>query len=381
MPKKILIIGMLNSIHFANWLERITEIDCEIYLFASRQYRHLHPKAKFLIKNNSSIHLVSLLPFQRLTVYFEYTLDKSWFGWVKFLSRKARLTRLIKKYEFSKIHALEIQHAGYLLVEALPRNQKFNNIIITNWGSDIYFYSKKSEHKNKIRRCLEIANYYSAECERDYYLARQFGFTGVELPVVPNSTTFPADFFNTEIKLSRERSQIIVKCYGKDFGLGNILLNIIQNILLEFRTITVFAYSVSPDLYDEAKKLVIDFPGRFRFSTVVSPVAHKVMIEEFLNSRIYIGASRSDGVSTSFLESIATGAYPIQTNTSCASEWIEFGAVGGIVSPESEAIYEHLRENINNFEFLEGAQRDNRNVARARLNFGKISETTRTFYR
>jgi hypothetical protein len=49
------------------------------------------------------------------------------------------------------------------------------------------------------------------------------------------------------------------------------------------------------------------------------------MYENFANSRIYIGASRSDGISTSFLEALVLGAYPIQTNTSCGNEWVEKG--------------------------------------------------------
>ena len=49
-------------------------------------------------------------------------------------------------------------------------------------------------------------------------------------------------------------------------------------------------------------------------------------------ARIYVGLSKSDGISTSLLEAMAMGAFPIQTGTSCASEWIEDGVSGAIVS-------------------------------------------------
>ena len=64
-------------------------------------------------------------------------------------------------------------------------------------------------------------------------------------------------------------------------------------------------------------------------------------------ARIYVGASRSDGISTSFLEALCLGAYPIQTSTSCANEWINLGFSGSIIEPESAEILNAL--NINYF--------------------------------
>ena len=46
------------------------------------------------------------------------------------------------------------------------------------------------------------------------------------------------------------------------------------------------------------------------------------MLQNFSEARIYIGISLSDGISTSLLEALAIGSYPIQTNTSCVDEWI-----------------------------------------------------------
>jgi glycosyltransferase involved in cell wall biosynthesis len=61
------------------------------------------------------------------------------------------------------------------------------------------------------------------------------------------------------------------------------------------------------------------------------------MLQHFSNARIYIGISLSDGISTSLLEAMATGCYPIQTNTSCANEWIQShsGSLVQVDDPES----------------------------------------------
>ncbi len=49
-------------------------------------------------------------------------------------------------------------------------------------------------------------------------------------------------------------------------------------------------------------------------------------------SRANIGFSKSDGISTSLLEAMTMGAFPIETGTACASDWIQDGVSGAIVS-------------------------------------------------
>jgi glycosyltransferase involved in cell wall biosynthesis len=380
MRKNILLIGMLNSVHFANWLERIQFIDRNIYLFPSRQYKNLHPKINEIVSKSNSIKVVTLVPNLRLSVYLEFVLDTKWFHWSKYFSRKNRLNRLLRKKQFSKIHAIEIQHAAYLLHNSLPPELTFENIIVTNWGSDIYFFSQFPEHATKIRESLAMANYYSAECMRDYDLARKFGFTGIDLPLVPNSTTFSEKHFQRTLLSSRQRHQIIIKCYGSTFGYGQMLLEIANEVLLKYKDLNVYAYSVTEELIQDAENLGKIFTDRFRYTTVRSPVTHEKMLEEFSQSRIYIGASKSDGISTSFLEALATGAFPIQTSTSCAGEWVENGAHAGIVQPTKHIIEEKFQEVINEFEFLENAQSRNLEISKARLSYSTIARITQDFY-
>ena len=380
MPKKILIIGMLNSVHFANWLERISRLDAEIFLFPSRQYRDLHPKLKKILGQESSIKVIKLLPIQRFSVLLEFALETRWLNFINFYSRKARLSRLLRKKNFDKIHAIEIQHAGYLLKDALPNDIEFNNIIVTNWGSDIFYFSQFPEQVRKIQECLKMANFYSAECNRDYVLAKEYGFKGTELPVVPNSTTFTWDFFEEQPPPSRDRNQIMMKCYGGIFGLGELLLQAADYTLLNNDQFSIYAYSVTPELLSAAEEIRGKYPTRFKFSTVASPIAHQMILDEFTKSRLYVGASRSDGISTSFLEALATGAFPIQTSTSCASEWIQAGAKGLIVEPSCMAIQFAIDKVLNDVKTLEDAQQENFLIAKSRLSFETISEVTKSFY-
>jgi len=54
--------------------------------------------------------------------------------------------------------------------------------------------------------------------------------------------------------------------------------------------------------------------------------------------------SISDGISTSLLEAMAMGTFPIQSYTACADEWIVDGQSGFIVPPEDpQVVAEALR--------------------------------------
>lgn len=380
MPKKILIIGMLNSIHMANWIDRLAGMDIVVYLFPSRQYRYLHPKIRKQIENNSKkFKVIQLIP-GKYSTYLEYLLDTKWLSGIQFLSRKNRLARLLKTHHFHKIHAIEMQHAGYLLVEANEMSLIQTDVIVTNWGSDIYYFGQIEDHKDKIRSVLKLATHYSAECIRDYDLASNFGYKGKFLPVLPNSTTFSSEHFEFARNYFGKRDQIIMKCYGSTFGLGSMLLQISGEVLKGKSDMNIYCYSVTPDLYETANRLSLLYPSRFRFSTVEIPVSHERILEEFFRSVIYVGASRSDGISTSFLEAISTGAFPIQTSTSCASEWVEKGISAKIVPPNLENLRSAVEDALVRIQELPELTYRNLDIASKHLDFHEIAARTQEFY-
>jgi hypothetical protein len=55
--------------------------------------------------------------------------------------------------------------------------------------------------------------------------------------------------------------------------------------------------------------------------------------------------SAADGISTSLLESMAMGAFPIQSNTACATEWVIDGETAFLVHPDdSDDVAKALRQ-------------------------------------
>jgi hypothetical protein len=289
------------------------------------------------------------------------------------------LKNIIKENSYSHIHALEIQHAGYLILGVQSAISPSSKIICTNWGSDIYYFHKFEKDLIKIKEVLTLADSYSAECLRDYELAKDLGFKGEQLPLIPNSFKLDENFhFKGDIA---SRTQIIAKCYGEVFGLGEILIQVMNRFLVSNENATILLYSVTDDLLTDARALEQKFPSRVKVSTIRSPMTEDQIAVEFQRSRIYIGASKSDGISTSFLEAMNYGAFPIQTNTSCAEDWLALGCIGIVIQPDREALLNALTHSYEDIEIIYRAALKNSEVLNRFTGNEQLKRLSQSFYR
>ena len=104
------------------------------------------------------------------------------------------------------------------------------------------------------------------------------------------------------------------------------------------------------------------------------------MLNLFGTARTYVGVSLSDGISTSLLEAMAMGAFPIQTNTSCAEEWIEDGITGKLIEPNQEAVKKSLQIALSNDSLVDQASLINRQTIENKCNEEKIKQKSLKFY-
>jgi glycosyltransferase involved in cell wall biosynthesis len=236
------------------------------------------------------------------------------------------------------------------------------------------------EHNTKIREVFTHADKYSAECTRDLKLAKNLGFRGEFLPVIPNAGGFALEEIVRARSITSSRTLILVKGYGGYFGRVQLVLKSLLQILDESPKYSVFFYSVTDDVVELVKDLKGKFDARVDFSTVQKPISSVTLLDLFSKARVYVGCSISDGVSTSFLEALVSGAYPVQTNTSCASEWIEKGAVGSIVNVDSTEISKSIREALSDDDLVNKAQIANAKVALDFLDYQKIRTSALRFY-
>jgi glycosyltransferase involved in cell wall biosynthesis len=372
--KKILVIGMADSVHVARWLRQFAEQPIDFTLFPSSPHRRIHLGIKQLLRGETGQMSVVVKPASMKWLAFVLSALDLLFANV-FRSRLLR--QVIENETFDLIHVLELQHAGYLLVDTklAPNLPK---VLITNWGSDVYWFQQFPKHKQKIIELLKIASAYSAECQRDLEIVRSLGYLGVVMPVIPNSGGVDVSGLPKHISPPSQRKKIVIKGYTGFVGRALTTLRALEHVADHLDGYEVVIYSAS--LRVRLRALVLRLKHRVTVRIIKKRTPHSAMLRHFSESRIYIGISLSDGISTSLLEAMATGCYPIQTGTSCACEWLT-ATSGAIVSPSDiQEIGQRIREAITNDTLVDEAAKTNMAIIQSRASTQVVSPVALGFY-
>jgi hypothetical protein len=379
--RKVLVVCMFDSIHTGRWLSQFTDQDIDFTLFPSKKFKRIHPKLAALLNSNEgatfSIAHPVILP--KILGYLDFLFFVQLSKIFRRNLRANYLRKISTKHKYDFVHALEIQGAGYLCDEAITK--KDFKFILTNWGSDIFYFQHLPEHLPRIRSILAKADLYSAECQRDYKLATDLGFTGEPLPCIPNGGGLATGEALITRSPTSTRKNIVVKTYGGTFGRGGLAIEAVSKVLDAHSDLTVYFYSVTDDLLRQVLGLKSKFGVRVDYSTLRKPISHGQLEDIFAISRIYIGCSISDGISTSFLEALTKGVYPIQTNTSCAGEWIDKGAVASLIDLDIDQLDKALHLAITDDKVVDFAAKKNLEVAKILLVIPRIASISHAFYK
>jgi glycosyltransferase involved in cell wall biosynthesis len=384
MEKTILLVAMPNSIHTARWVKQIADQGWKIYIFPSMGDVNTHQAldGAVIIRPLGLIAVYSVLEKLNLSLGIKFI-----FWFVRQFEKRFpayrlfRLVKAIKKLHPSVIHSMEIQAAGYLALEAKKVfKDRFPPWIVTNWGSDIFLFGRLQAHAKKIREVLSECDYYSCECQRDVDLATVFGFKGTVLPVFPNTGGFDLCALKPlrQNKTSKRRL-IVLKGYQNWAGRALVGLRALERCADLLAGYEVCIYSAIPDVVLAAEL----FTEKNGIPTRIIPLdtSHHDMLTLHSQARISIGLSISDAISTSFLEAMVMGSFPIQSCTACVNEWIEHGVSGMIVPPEDPDIIEMgIRTALTDDKLVDQAAELNWLVAEKRLGGDMIQDMTVNMY-
>lgn len=370
---------MLDSIHVARWLEQFREERIHFTLFPSSAAKHLHPRILELVSPPDQQQATfEVHPFSRILSFPLGFVDQHFGMWTR-----GQLLRLIHgRGRWNFIHALEFQHAGYACLAAFGGSGPPAPLIATNWGSDIYWFQQFPSHLERIKKLLGIASRYSAECNRDALLAQEHGFRGQILPVIPNA----GGFSTLELEMGgaapapSHRRMILVKGYDKFVGLAHVALDAIESCYDVLEGYQVVVYSAGPSVQERVSLMA----GTGAIDIVaVAPYhkSHSEMLELFRQARIYVGMSKSDGISTSLLEALVSGCFPIQSATSCADEWITDGVTGFLIDNPDAALVAHaIRRALTDDTLIDQATRENLVTVEQRLEDSVLKQEALQYY-
>jgi len=379
---RILFVAIPNSVHTARWISQLTGQGHDLHLFPSVATRP-HPSLR-----NVTLHFCGLGAWgvSRLAwgLSKEFKLTEKFRGTRllrSFPNRSFWLAWVIRCVRPDIIQSLEIQHAGYVTLTARERlHGRFPPWVVTNWGSDVYLFGRLAKHAERVRAVLSSCDYYSCECERDVRLAREFGLKGKVLPVVPNGGGFDLKRvaqFRQPGPTSRRRL-ILLKGYQGWAGRALVGLRAIELCAEKLHGYRVAIFSASEEV-EIAAELVTQSTG---IPIEVMPLcSHEDMLRLFGNARVYLGLSISDATSTSMLEAIVMGAFPIQSCTACADEWLEDGKTGLIVPPEDDrAVAAAILRAVSDDALVDRAAEENARLASERLDHSVIQPQVVAMY-
>lgn len=385
---KILIVAFTESIHTVRWINQIIDQGWDIRLFSSVDNGVISSELKKTkvyqtfysnkYKKNKDVKITGIPVFSYdFAIGFRFALKKFFPKY-----REWYLKWVIKKFKPDIIHSMEIQHAGYLVNEVKKKwKGKFPKWIVTNWGSDIYFFGQLKEHKPKIREVLSCGDFYSCECQRDVGLAKQFGLKSQILPVFPNSGGFDLKKISVLRQKGKPslRQTIVLKGYQDMFGRALVGLDALRICGKSLKDYKLIIYSAPLEVTVAAKLLVQSLGLKLKILPLRS--SHQEILKAHGQARISIGLSVSDAISTMVLEAMAMGSFPIQTNTSCADEWIENGKTGFLVPPENpEIIAKAIRTALADNQLVDGAAKINLHTIRQRADNKLIKKKIVAFY-
>jgi glycosyltransferase involved in cell wall biosynthesis len=360
--RTVVLVCMADSIHTARWIGQFADQSVDFVIFPSTPNRRLHPLIAGWVRGPQTM-TVRVVPFAGALSIPLWGLDLL----LRDRVRGFLLQRVLRRIRPDYLHALELQHGGYISSRALDRLPDHAPFIATNWGSDIFWFQQYPAHRRRLSRLLTQAVFYSAECQRDVDLARDLGFTGHAFPVFPNTGGFPQQVLARQTTPPSSRTVIAVKGYEGWVGRASIALGVIEQLASELAGFRIVIFSANL----ATQRIAAGMVKRTGLDITWHPkksLSHDKMMDIFASARAYVGVSLSDGISTSLLESMVNGAFPLQTNTSCASEWITSGLSGfSIDAGDPASLRDDLSRVLRDDALVDAAAGINATTARARL--------------
>lgn len=375
---KILFISM-PSVHVIRWIENLKDTTYELYWFdvlgrgrletLDSVHQFTDWKKRKLAPIKGEYFLYRKIPniYQKIKPFLEVTANEA-------------LEKIIQEIQPDIVHSFEMQGCSYPILKTM---EKYRTIkwLYSCWGNDIFYYQRFPELSKKIKQVLHRVDYLHTDCQRDYFLAKQFGFTGKHVGIIPGGTGYKLQELEPFKLPIEERKIILVKGYEHHLGRGLNVIKALQAIQHEIQNYTVVVFGAHPKVMDYIASHQLDFIVYDRHG-----LSHQRLMELMGKSLVYVGNSISDGMPNTLLEAIVMGAFPIQSNPGGVTEEIVVNGINGLLIQDSENIFEiqqHVEGALKDTNRLVNAQNINTTIAIRQLDYSsnqsKVVELYKNF--
>ena len=365
---KILFISM-PSVHVIRWIENLKDTSHELFWFdvldrgrldtleSVTQFVEWKKRKVQPIKGEYFLSKKYPTVFEKIQPLLEVTANEA-------------LEKIILEIQPDIVHSFEMQGCSYPILKTM---QKYHNIkwLYSCWGNDLYYYQQFPIHLKKIKLLLSRVNYLHTDCKRDYTLAKELGFLGKHVGVIPGGTGYKLDEIEPYKLPFAERKIILVKGYEHFLGRGLNIVKALEAIKNKIENYDVVVFGAHPVVIEYIQSHQLGFKVFDR-----NGLSHQKILELMGKSLIYIGNSISDGMPNTLLEAIVMGVFPIQSNPGGVTEEIIKDGVNGLLinNPESILTIQNLiLKSISNHYLLERAAHENAILAKDKLDYDQNS--------
>lgn len=388
LAMKILFVGWAN-IHTARWISQLKDSGWDLHLFPTKYGREINDHL-------SGVTIHSEFPNKRL----DRTRLRERALFPKLLRRMPRFNkvleglgctdawRLVRTIRYLKpdiVHSLGVNDGSFFeTLEARETiGESFPTWVVSNLGLDIHHYQYFDEYLSKIKKVLALCDFYASECQRDVELAQKYGLLGSSWPVLPQAGGFDLTktvaLRNVTTKPS-QRKIVMLKGYQHYCGRALVALKALELVANDLCDYKVILYGVSGDDVVQAAHILMRRTGVC--VEILPRVPQEQILELHGRARTSISLSTSDAACTSFLEAMAMGSFPIQSNTSCADEWANDGESVMLVDPDDpHDVARALAQALRDDNLVDSAADKNWETASRKLDFNTIRDQVLDSYR
>jgi glycosyltransferase involved in cell wall biosynthesis len=326
-------------------------------------------RLEYFAQKDYEIHLISFRQGKIENVTFHYFKPLLPFSYdLSYILSIPKVKRLVKKVSPDLLHAYYATSYGFIGACC-----DFKPYLVSCLGSDVLVTSNQSIfHKWLTKFTLKKASLITSVSKPISDSIIRLGITPEKIKTFPfgidSGKFFPAPETRKEFTLISTRSlaphyniQVILKslAYLKKEGFGGNLVIIGEG----------------PE--KEKLRKLVKVLGISDFVTFVGAVPHDQVAAYLRKSRIYLSMSLTDGASTSLLEAMACGTFPIVSDIPANREWITDNENGFLVPvSDPQKLAERIKKALDDSHLIQTGGKKNINIIKQRgilqNNLGKM---------
>ena len=365
---RILHLGLPNSIHLARWIETLAGCGWDQHVLAVNAMapcdemrgltvHYLGDSAPALTEAGGDAPRLALHPSETMV-------------------------EVIRSLAPDVLHAHGIQLAGYPLLDAHTADPgTLPPVVVSCWGSDIFHFGAERDHARKIRAVLEMADCYVADSRRDLRLARGFGLRGEGVVVGSVAGGFDLPRLATLRQPGPISARRTIMIKGRNVWVyrGLVAMEALERNVDLLQGYRVVVYADHERQMRQAVERLAQTPGVE--AELLSHVPYDEILRAHGQARLSISLSVSDGTNLSFLEAIAMGSFPIQSDRSATIEWARHGESALFVGAEDvDAVAAAIRRALTDDALVDHAAELNAHTVQARLAMPEMRAQLTTLY-